>query len=384
MANDEHLERLNEGVDAWNAWRKTYPEVRPDLSYAGLRGAKLNGAFLSHAFLSHAFLSRADLSEADLSRAFLSGAILRGADLRYTNLRGADLSRADLREANLGYADLSEADLSRAFLSGADLSGANLNGANARLATLIGAILGYATLGNADLSRALVYRADLNHAVLGWTTLNGLDLSEVNGLGTVIHRGPSYISIDTLYKSRGKIPETFLSGAGVPDEFLLYMRSLTSHAIEYSSAFISYSSRDGEFARRLYTDLQAKNVRCWFAPEDLKIGDEFWERIDESIRRYDKVLVILSKDSVASNWVEDEVSRALNREREQPGQQVLFPIRVDDAVFSTTAAWASNIKLRRHMGDFTHWKDHDAYQRAFTRLLRDLKAGSTPQEGKDQ
>ena len=36
--------------------------------------------------------------------------------------------------------------------------------------------------------------------------------------------------------------------------------------------------------------------------------------------------------------------------------------------------WATSITMKRHIGDFTHWKDHDAYQVAFARLLRDLKA----------
>lgn len=146
------------------------------------------------------------------------------------------------------------------------------------------------------------------------------------------------------------------------------------NAIEYYSAFISYSSKDEDFARHLYNDLQVNNVRCWFAPEDLKIGDKFRERIDESIRLYDKLLVILSEHSVASDWVEDEVTRALDRERQQAGRLVLFPIRLDDAVLTAQPAWASGIRLKRHIGDFSRWKDHDAYQTAFTRLLRDLKA----------
>lgn len=41
----------------------------------------------------------------------------------------------------------------------------------------------------------------------------------------------------------------------------------------------------------LHADLQSKNVRCWFAPEDLKIGDKFRTRIEESIRVYDKLMV---------------------------------------------------------------------------------------------
>ena len=39
-----------------------------------------------------------------------------------------------------------------------------------------------------------------------------------------------------------------------------------------------------------------------------------------------------------------------------------------------TVGWAADIRRQRHIGDFTQWKEHDAYQQAFTRLLRDLKA----------
>jgi hypothetical protein len=53
---------------------------------------------------------------------------------------------------------------------------------------------------------------------------------------------------------------------------------------------------------------------------------------------------------------------------------VLFPIRVDEAVMDSNVGWAADIRLARHIRDFTKWKDHDAYQIAFTRLLRDLKA----------
>jgi len=40
----------------------------------------------------------------------------------------------------------------------------------------------------------------------------------------------------------------------------------------------------------------------------------------------------------------------------------------------TEQAWAASIRRNRHIGDFTNWKDHDNYKRAFERLLRDLKA----------
>jgi hypothetical protein len=37
------------------------------------------------------------------------------------------------------------------------------------------------------------------------------------------------------------------------------------------------------------------------------------------------------------------------------------------------AGWAGLVRRRRHIGDFCQWKDHDAYQKAFERMLRDLK-----------
>lgn len=36
--------------------------------------------------------------------------------------------------------------------------------------------------------------------------------------------------------------------------------------------------------------------------------------------------------------------------------------------------WATKFKRRRHIGDFSNWKDEGSYQKAFGRLLRDLKA----------
>ena len=144
-------------------------------------------------------------------------------------------------------------------------------------------------------------------------------------------------------------------------------------AIELYSCFTSYSSQGDAFALRLHADLQEQGVRCWFAPEDLSIGDKFRMRIDESIRIYDKVMVILSENSIRSAWVEEEVEAALEKEHKQT-KLVLFPIRLDDAVMDTDQAWAASLRRGRHIGDFRPWKDHDPYQVSLDRLWRDLKA----------
>ena len=143
--------------------------------------------------------------------------------------------------------------------------------------------------------------------------------------------------------------------------------------IQFYSCFISYSSKNRDFAERLHADLQAKGVRCWLDHEDLKIGDKFRHQIDQAIRVHDKLMLVLSEHSIASNWVETEVETALEREHRE-NRTILFPIRLDDAILETPVAWATHIKRTRHIGDFNGWKDHDAYQKAFDRLLRDLRA----------
>jgi hypothetical protein len=268
---------------------------------------------------------------------------LDNVGLPHADLSGANLSRVNLQGASLFWANLSGADLSRAWLYGVELSKARLSGAN------------------------------LSEAVIMWTTFGDVDLSMVRGLETVKHHGPSTIGIDTLYRSQGNIPEVFLRGAGVPDEMIAYSKSLITQPLQYYSCFIGYSSRDEALAQRLHADLQAKGVRCWFAPEDMKIGDEFRSRIDESIQVYDRLLLIVSESSVKSRWVQKEVETAFEKEARE-NRTVLFPVRIDDAVMHSTVGWAADIRRQRHIGDFREWKDHDAYQKAFQRLLRDLKA----------
>jgi hypothetical protein len=97
-----------------------------------------------------------------------------------------------------------------------------------------------------------------------------------------------------------------------------------------------------------------------------------------AVRVRDKLLVVLSANSIKSDWVEEEVETALEEERNSENRRtILFPIRIDDAVFQTQRAWARKLQRERNIGDLTDWKDHDAYSKAFERLLRDLKVELT-------
>lgn len=194
MANQEHVERLRQGVESWNAWRKENPEVQPDLLGAILSGADLSRADLSRAILSGADLSFANLSfsrmdEAKLHRAKLNeanlfGAFLTRADLAFADLYNANLvcflEEADLTEANLAGANLCEADLMYATLIGTNFLQANLRKAKLTGANLVGANLTSADLREAYLDRAILVRANLRKAILTKCHVYGLSVWDID------------------------------------------------------------------------------------------------------------------------------------------------------------------------------------------------------------
>ena len=182
MANEAQLAILDQGVDAWNEWRDTHLGPNPDLRGADLSGRALHRIHFRDVDLREAILGKADLRGAGLGGAKLDKADLRGTDLRGANLRGASLAGADLRGA-----DLTETRLCEATLVGANFS----------------------------------------EATVGQTEFGDLDLSSALGLETVKHWAGSTLGIDTLFRSKGNIPDTFLRGVGVPESFIALLHSGT-------------------------------------------------------------------------------------------------------------------------------------------------------------
>jgi hypothetical protein len=289
---------------------------------------------------------------------------------------------ARLKQGVWAWNQCREADSNmRLDLAGADLTGAQLYRADLRLADLTGANLREASFGEARFFGGYLNGADFAGARFGLTTVGDVDLSTVQGLDAIVHDFPSTIGIDTLYRSHGNINEKFLRGAGVPEEIITYAKSLVGRPFEFYSCFISYSSMDQEFAERLYADLQDKGVRCWFAPHDVQGGRKLHEQIDQAICVHERLLLILSAHSMRSQWVKTEIAKARQREV-QERRQVLFPMRL--VPYEVIRTWEcfdadtgkdSAREIREYfIPDFSNWKNHDAYQVAFQRLIRDLKA----------
>lgn len=431
MADPGHLAKLKEGVEDWNRWREKNPEVVPDLSEADLEGAdlvraKLSVANLRKANLEGANLEEADLAgadlreaqlrrarfwnahlrgadlrkailfEADLEGAYLGGADLKGVDLRGVHLKNADLGGANLGEADLWGVDLQGADLTRTYLGRADFFRTDLKGANLRNASLIKTNLSYVDLSEANLMKiqlegakledTILEDANMDEAIMGSTSFVNVDLSSVKGLESIKHRNSSFLSIDSIYKSKGDIPEVFLRGCGVPENFITYMSSLVGKGIEFYSCFISYSHADKSFAQRLHNDLQAKGVRCWLDEHELLPGDNIIDQIDRGIRLWDKVILICSKEALTSWWVDKEVDIAFEKEEKlwkKHGKKVeaLIPIDLDRYIFDSWESGKASIVKKRYIADCTGWdKDNAKYEKQVRKIVEALKTEDAGRE----
>jgi uncharacterized protein YjbI with pentapeptide repeats len=322
--NEEHLQILRRGVVAWNNWRAENPDVVPDLNGADFSCSSIVGRALIQDLQPDWKLSAAE------KRIYVMHPYdFKGVDFEFSNFQHTYLRCANLEGASFDNADLTGACFDTVLLDGANFSGAIMRSAR------------------------FIYT----------------DLSKVVGLKDIVHWGGANIDIDTLIKSAGNVPEGFLSFCGVPQSFVDLAYSLKR---EFYSCFVSYSNADLAFATRLQENLQERGVRCWFAPKDLRIGDRFRQQFEESVHSQDKLLLILSKNSISSTWVEDEVETAIERERKE-GQKVLLPVRIDNAVMKTSRAWAASLRRKYHIGDFSKSKDDFAYTAALNRLLDDLR-----------
>jgi uncharacterized protein YjbI with pentapeptide repeats len=426
MDRDEALRLLTggkAGIEEWNRWRKS------DEPLPVLGGAHLERAHLRGAYLEGASLVGAHLKGAHLERAHLKGAHLEGADLREAHLEGAHLERAYLVGANLVGANLVGANLVGASLVEANLRGAYLEGANLRWAYLLGANLREAHLEGAHLERAYLERAYLDSAHLERAHLEGanlerahlerahleganlrgascystifadVDLSAVGGLDSIEHNGLSTIGTDTLIRSNGQIPEAFLRGCGLtPWEVLaasLYRPELNSAGLVelqnqifdawtkgrsmINGCFICYSWKDAGFVDKLRGHLVAEGVNVWLDRHDMVAGtiqDQVWR----AIQVHHVVILVLSADSVKSDWVENELDMARNKEKAE-GRAVLCPVALDEA-------WQAKVDAKGNPGDpsrqlwraltqklivdFSGWKTK-AFEGSFQKLLRGLK-----------
>lgn len=371
MTREEALRLLRggaEGIATWNGLQSD--EVAEcNISRSDLRHVDLSTAILRKANLGNSNLSMANLTDADLS-----GAVLSNVDFTNANLTGAILQGARVNKANFSVANLTSTDFSGATLMYCNLSGADLTDADFSGASLLGAVL----------ASCIAERTNVLGTTFGYT-LFSCDLSTARNLDSAKHLGPSQITVnECLLRFEEYLPERFLKSCGLLDAEIAHFRGQIGKPIRFYTCFICYCTADEEFATRLYNDFQGAGIRCWKWNEDARVGRNLYGEIDDAIRKFDKLVIVVSEASLKSPYVMDEIERALDKERELIRRKhngeyggetdVLFPVRIDDYIFE---GWDHERKAdvkKKVVADATNWdKDNKKYQRMLEKLIRDLK-----------
>jgi TIR domain len=79
--------------------------------------------------------------------------------------------------------------------------------------------------------------------------------------------------------------------------------------------FLSYASEDRDVARELASHLTKAGLDTWDPAEALFPGDNWALRIGEALKKANAMVVLISPDSVKSEWVQHEVQYALGASR---------------------------------------------------------------------
>jgi hypothetical protein len=104
--------------------------------------------------------------------------------------------------------------------------------------------------------------------------------------------------------------------------------------------FISHSSADKRAADAACALLEARGIKCWIAPRDIRPGSDWGESIITAIEQTRIMLLLLSKQANSSPQIRREVERAVNR------SIIIIPVRLENVIparslefFLSTSHW---------------------------------------------
>jgi len=155
------------------------------------------------------------------------------------------------------------------------------------------------------------------------------------------------------------------------------------------NVFISHSHRDKRFVEWLANSLAASGIDVWYDDWEIKVGDSILEKVNDGISQSDFLIVVLSKSSMNSRWVREELNAASAEMIERAGIKIL-PVLIEDVELP--------ILLRhRKYADFRNdkhkalrdlldvllppvekdWQELRAISADFNRLIREIKREDT-------
>ena len=117
----------------------------------------------------------------------------------------------------------------------------------------------------------------------------------------------------------------------------------------HGTVFISHSSKDSSLAKKVYGTIEQRGFECWFAPRDVKPGENFQESIHRAIRSASVMILVFTDNANHSAEITKEIALA--------GQYNLavIPIRAEDVLPNDALAY--ELATRQWIDLFGNW-DH--------------------------
>lgn len=353
---------LDQEPKVWNEWRDTNQDIWPDLSGIDLSNKDLSYRDFHYVDFSRANLIGSDLSYCNLSSTNLTSTQLQSSTINHTQAEWANFTDACLDNATLMGTNFEKTRFERASMKEVNAANSSFEAAILHMANLSGAYL-----ADTQFLRTDMKRVTLNQAQLGLTLFVDTNLFGAIGLESCEHGSFSFVDNRTIAKS-GEIDSDFLKGCGLPDALINHYPDLVKGTIRYKDCFISCSESDFELADHLYKNLWGNGVICYLYKHDMRWGARIWDSLDDAIAGTDKFILILSKDSIRSEWVEDEVTKAFAEERKR-NEDILLPLMIDNTIMESQEPWASKIKNGRNVANFQNWRDPVEGQKLLRKLM---------------
>lgn len=124
--------------------------------------------------------------------------------------------------------------------------------------------------------------------------------------------------------------------------------------------FISHSSKNSDFFNRLTKDLEEAGMNVWKFTEEVQAGDDMTQSVKQALNEIDYYIIVLSKPSVISEWVNFELSATLINEASRQ-ENLVIPVLIEECEIP------SSIRNRMYI-DF-----RNNYDVALAQLVRSIK-----------
>lgn len=252
-----------------------------------------------------------------------------------------------------------------------DFSEANLSGLR-----LVGANLSSANFFKANLSKASLSGVNLSNSYFNKTSFEKTVLSGCKGLKDIKVGNKCSFDEETIKKS-WPLPEEFLLKMGFSNESLNSLNeNFQVPKQNLFPVFLSHAWENKDFAGKLYDALIEKGVLVWYDEKKMKPGDDILDSIDEGISTYDKMILVCSKESLKSWWVEEELDRVFEKERKYRNEKgkkhrLLIPVTIDNTLFESNESRSKSIR-KRIVGDFKEWDNEEKFDVSLNQLIESL------------